>query len=165
MTPWSQASTYKRWKKDVASHRLSKKNKRANSSVDMCAESTFCKGNKAIGRSLMPQIYDVGEFRNEILKQYGVKSHMTRVLAANLKPSQDEIRKTSVDGIRKAVREGKYIDNPIVIAKDNYIIDGHHRWAALKAEGMKIKALRINDTADNVLGMAAAIGSEREVFG
>ena len=50
-------------------------------------------------------------------------------LAVNLKQSQKELIKSKVKGV--AAKYSKPTDmKPLIISKDNYIIDGHHRWAA-----------------------------------
>ena len=54
------------------------------------------------------------------------------VLAADLKASQSELVGQKVAGIMKAAETNRgIIDSPIFISRDNYIVDGHHRWAAV----------------------------------
>ena len=49
--------------------------------------------------------------------------------AIKLKQSQKELIKSKVKGV--AAKYSKPTDmKPLIISKDNYIIDGHHRWAA-----------------------------------
>lgn len=41
----------------------------------------------------------------------------------------------------------EYLDNPIVIDRENYIIDGHHRfWCAQRRKTKELKAIRLNMT-------------------
>ena len=50
-------------------------------------------------------------------------------LAIKLKQSQKELIKSKVKGV--AAKYSKPTDmKPLIISKDGYIIDGHHRWAA-----------------------------------
>ena len=50
-------------------------------------------------------------------------------IAVNLKQSQKELIKSKVKGV--AAKYSKPTDmKPLIISKDNYIVDGHHRWAA-----------------------------------
>ena len=114
----------------------------------------------------MPQIYNVRKFARTIKRKYGVGSHMAFVRPDSLIPSQEEIKKVVVKNIGKAMEEGKYKDAPIVISKNRYVIDGHHRWAATKKyrPNKKIRALVVHKKAMDVLGMAAAEGQPREKF-
>lgn len=58
-----------------------------------------------------------------------VKVTKTRVLATKLKESQVELIPKKVKGI--AAKYDKPTDmKPLIVSKDNYIVDGHHRWAA-----------------------------------
>jgi len=58
-----------------------------------------------------------------------VKVKKTRILAKKLKESQVELIPKKVKGI--AAKYDKPTDmKPLIISKDNYIVDGHHRWAA-----------------------------------
>jgi len=114
----------------------------------------------------MPQIYDVRRFARTIKKKYRVGSHMKFVRPDSLIPSQEEIKKSVVKTIGKSMTEGTYKDSPIVISKNNYVIDGHHRWAARKkfSPTRKIRALVVHKGAMDVLGIAAAEGQPREKF-
>ena len=78
----------------------------------------------------------------------------------------EEIKKAVVRKIGDAMSSGKYKDAPIVISKNKYVIDGHHRWAARKkyAPTKKIRALVVHKKAMDVLGIAAAEGQPREAF-
>ena len=58
-----------------------------------------------------------------------VKVTKTRILATKLKESQVELIPKKVKGI--AAKYDKPTDmKPLIVSKDNYIVDGHHRWAA-----------------------------------
>jgi ParB-like chromosome segregation protein Spo0J len=114
----------------------------------------------------MPQIYNTRKFARNIERKYGVKSHMAQVRPDSLIPSQEEIKKAVVKKIGEAMENGKYKESPIVISKNKYVIDGHHRWAARKkyAPTKKIRALIVHRKAMDVLGIAAAEGQPREAF-
>jgi len=162
---WTRNPTYKKWMKNVTRHR--KKSQKADPHVDLCdSEKGFCTGHKDIPRRLMPQIYNVKKFAKTIKKKYGVKSKMQMVRPDSLIPSQEEIKKNVVKKIGEAMEKGKYKESPIVISKNKYVIDGHHRWAARKkyAPTKKIRALVVKKKAMDVLGMAAAEGQPRETF-
>ena len=58
-----------------------------------------------------------------------VKVTKTRIPATKLKESQVELIPKKVKGI--AAKYDKPTDmKPLIVSKDNYIVDGHHRWAA-----------------------------------
>ena len=164
---WLKSPIYKEWIKKVAHHRNSRRVNIHNPQIDLCdAERGFCSGHKEIPRRLMPQIYNTRRFARNIKRKYGVKSHMEMVRPDSLIPSQEEIKKSVVKKIGEAMAVGKYKDSPIVISKNNYVIDGHHRWAARKKyrPTKKIRALVVHKKAMDVLGIAAAEGQPRESF-
>ena len=49
--------------------------------------------------------------------------------AFNLKPSQKELIPAKVRGVAKKYKKPMDM-KPLIISKDGYIVDGHHRWAA-----------------------------------
>ena len=163
---WFHQEAYKKWIEKVTHHR-SKKGATENPEIDLCdAKKGFCSGHKQIPRRLMPQIYDTRRFAKTIKRKYGIGSHVAMVRADSLIPSQEEIKKSVVNKIGDAMTKKKYKDKPIVISKNKYVIDGHHRWAARKlfTPKKKIKALVVHKKAMDVLGIAAAEGQPREAF-
>lgn len=54
-----------------------------------------------------------------------------KVFIYDLKPSVNELRQGKI----KKLKENK-INKPIIISSDNFIVDGHHRWYALKMKSM-----------------------------
>ena len=163
---WTKSPEYKAWIEKVYKHR-NKSRQKEDPEIDLCdSERGFCTGHKEIPRRLMPQIYDTRRFARNIKRKYGIKSHMQRVRPDSLIPSQEEIKKAVVRKIGDAMSSGKYKDAPIVISKNKYVIDGHHRWAARKkyAPTKKIRALVVHKKALDVLGIAAAEGQPREAF-
>jgi hypothetical protein len=165
-TKWSEEVAYKEWLEKVSRHRRKSRQKR-DPAVDLCdAERGFCTGHKEIPRKLMPQIYNVKKFAKTVKRKYGIGSHMEMVRPDSLTPSQEEIKKSVVKKIGEAMESGKYKDAPIVISKNKYVIDGHHRWAARKkyAPTKKIRALVVHRKEMDVLGIAAAEGQPRESF-
>ena len=165
MKNWLHSPIYKNWIKKVEKHRKSRRRK--DPEVDLCdAENGFCTGHKEIPRRLMPQIYNARQFARTIKKKYGVNSHMAKVNPDSLIPSQEEIKKNVVKKIGESMEAGNYKESPIVISKNKYVVDGHHRWAARKkyAPTKKIRALVVHKKAMDVLGMAVAEGQPRESF-
>lgn len=81
-----------------------------------------------------------------------------------LKPSQNEINKKIVKKVIKSL--SKKGQKPIVVSKDNFVVDGHHRWAAQKVLNpkKKIKVLKMNAPINDALGIAIATETKRDAF-
>lgn len=74
-----------------------------------------------------------------IKKGYNLEKKSVNVL--NLKASQTELVGAKVVGMTKALEnlppeKTKGITAPIFVSKDGYILDGHHRWAAMVVVAM-----------------------------
>ena len=163
---WTRSPEYIKWITNVNKHRK-KSRQKEDPEVDLCdAEKGFCTGHKEIPRRLMPQIYNTRKFARNIKRKYCIKSHTEMVRPDSLIPSQEEIKKAVVKKIGEDMASGKYKDTPIVISRNKYVIDGHHRCAARKkyAPTKKIRALVVHKKAMDVLGIAAAEGQPRETF-
>jgi hypothetical protein len=77
------------------------------------------------------------EFRAQ-LKRDGIDVRNERVPAGNLRATQTQLTAATVAGITKAAEEGNpkvrhMLKEPIWVTRDNYVIDGHHRWASDEA--------------------------------
>lgn len=162
---WRTEKRYKDWVKQVRHHRTKKT--RDRSSKNLCLKRGFCGQTKEIPRRLMPQIYDPVAFAKRIRKDYKVASRRVCVPASKLHPSQNEIHKDRVQEIVDDLEAGKaQSTKPIVITKDMYILDGHHRWAAYKQwnPSVCIPALKLSLNAHDALGLAATLQKKRESF-
>ena len=115
----------------------------------------YCKGNKGIPREDMPQFKgyakpgsiadklpkdNSGEVDTEaqfkiLLKKNGVAvSEPQSVPADQLKATQTELVGAKVAGMTKALEtepNHPKITAPIYVSNDGYVLDGHHRWAAV----------------------------------
>lgn len=80
------------------------------------------------------------EFLTEMHEQ-GIKSEDVSVLASHLRATQNELDGAKVGGIAHAMDEGKVREAAIVVTRDNYILDGHHRWAANIVRASKANSL------------------------
>lgn len=129
--------------------------------IDMCKVSVpgtnlFCQETVGIPRIQMPQMrgqpvpgsiadgkprvnkagkVDVSADFIEHLKSKGIKAEQLEIRASHLRASQNEI-----DGARVLeLVEGKSAkdlrERPIFVTRDNYVLDGHHHWAALTVIG------------------------------
>ena len=117
----------------------------------------------------MPQFIgkdDVKKFKNFIKRVYGIKSRMTRRKAKELIPTQKEISRSRIDDLIENEHILKKVVVPLVISKDNYVVDGHHRWAAyrLKKPNKALPVLEIGAPIKDVLGISVAWGAKHEEF-
>lgn len=76
------------------------------------------------------------------LESKGVIARLGRKAVGDLRATQKEINAQKVESLR-----GKNLGNKaIIISKDNYVLDGHHRWAALLADdpGKLINVIQVS---------------------
>lgn len=96
-------------------------------------------------RISMPQIPHerVDDFLIHFSDKYRVQKCTMDI--CNIKPSQKEMDVNKVIGMYKD-RSFKPTDNVFVVSKDNYLVDGHHRWAAGLEEDdtQKVNVYKIN---------------------
>jgi len=119
----------------------------------------YCDGNKGIPREDMPQFKgtpepgsiadklpkdengeaDTEEFFKQMLNKQGIKvSEPAAVPADRLKATQSELVGPKVAGMSKVLADPNHpaygkITAPIYVSNDGYVLDGHHRWAAVVA--------------------------------
>jgi hypothetical protein len=116
----------------------------------------------------MPQFAtkdEVKSFIRFVRKVYHIKSQKGTRKANQLRPSQGEIsRKRIKDLINDNIL--KKINVPLIVSKDNYIVDGHHRWAAYRVKEPKksLPVMTIGAPIKDVLGIAVAWGAKHEQF-
>jgi hypothetical protein len=99
-----------------------------------------------ISRTNMPQVAT-----NDLDKAIDMVSNTVRITKGNikagtLKKSQKELFKDKVAGIAANFTNPNKL-KPLIISKDNHIVDGHHRWAAAIEKwgnDVKIPIIRIN---------------------
>jgi hypothetical protein len=130
--------------------------------VTVKGTNLFCVKSKGIPRIKMPQLkgvpvpgsraaamtpdkrgeVDVTDQFKQHLAAKGIRIHSDQEYASYLKATQNELDGSKVAGIAKYLEGGGVIEGPgLMVSKDNYIVDGHHRWAAVVA----------NDARDNNL--------------
>ena len=94
-------------------------------------------------RNLLPQIPNdkFDDFR-EYMENNDISSKLIRLPGKYIKPIQSQLNK---DKIKKIISDGE-VSNPLIISYDNYLLDGHHRWAAelVKNINCKIICLQFN---------------------
>jgi hypothetical protein len=127
--------------------------------VSIPGTNLYCSGNKGIPREDMPQFKgtpvpgspadklpkdesgeaDTEEFFKKMLEKDGVKvSEPVAVPPDRLKATQSELVGVKVAGMSKVLEDPNHpayekITAPIYVSNDGYVLDGHHRWAAVVA--------------------------------
>jgi hypothetical protein len=127
--------------------------------VTIPGTNLYCEGNKGIERADMPQFKgtprpgspadklpkdengeaDTEEFFKKMLNDKGIKvSEPTAVPPDRLKATQSELVGVKVAGMSKVLDNPEHpaykkITAPIYVSNDGYVLDGHHRWAAVVA--------------------------------
>ena len=120
----------------------------------------YCGGNKGIPREQMPQFkgkpqpgsiadglpkdkdgeVDTEAMFKKMLEDKGIKvSEPTTVPADQLKATQTELVGSKVAGMTKALEadpNNPGITAPIYVSSDGYVLDGHHRWAAVTSQAI-----------------------------
>jgi hypothetical protein len=120
----------------------------------------YCDDNKGIPREEMPQFkgkavegsradgmetdkdgeVDTEPVFREMLKEKNIKVLQTEVPADKLKATQKDLVGEKVIGMMGALEKDPNhpkITAPIYVSRDGYVIDGHHRWAAIVAHNAK----------------------------
>lgn len=109
--------------------------------------------NLGVKRKDMPQIEgkNVPKFL-EYLKQNGIKFTEKFVESKKLKPTQNQFNQQKIQGMIDIIDTKK--QNPIMISKDGFVIDGHHRWLAHYNLDRKMSVyeidLKIEDALDTM---------------
>ena len=129
--------------------------------------------------ALQPQEVDVTKFPNpvtsalkRIFKEKGwddgdmnddmIKTSTRAIPAKNLKPSQDAVYLSKALGMAVGGVEGGELG--AIISNDNYILDGHHRWAAtmFNDPNAKIIGTKVDLPIGDLVPVLRALG---DVFG
>lgn len=161
---WTGTEKYKKWV-----GKLTRKHKENKKEEDLCVgKGSICKGDLGIPRKLMPQFNspeEVQRFAKFVKKAYGIRSNKTRRTARDLKPSQGEINRKRIKGL---IADGvlEKLNVPLVVSGDNFVVDGHHRWAAfrLKKPDAKMPVMVVDAPIKDVLGIAVAWGAKHQEF-
>jgi hypothetical protein len=100
--------------------------------VSVADTNLFCAQSKGIPRIKMPQLADPEKFRTA-LEAKGIKVTDGEENASYLRASQNELVGVKVAAIAQKLKTGemKLDEERLFISRDNYIVDGHHRWAGV----------------------------------
>ena len=124
--------------------------------VTVPGTNLYCDDNLGIPRSEMPQFkgkatpgsradgmpvdkdgeVDTEPIFKKMLEEKGIKVVQTEVPADKLKATQKDLVGAKVVGMMGALEKDpnhEKITAPIYVSRDGFVIDGHHRWAAITA--------------------------------
>lgn len=87
-----------------------------------------------VPREQMPQLDKEGV--KTFLADNNVPNEVVEVPTSSLKPTQGEFNLEKIESMNNV---GMSI--PILVSKDNYVLDGHHRWLANHYKGNKIQKI------------------------
>lgn len=105
--------------------------------------------NLGIGRISMPQIH-TSEFLKGIQNNPSVSTTNMMANTQDLYPTQDQFNTEKVKTIVLGLRSGNE-QKPIIVSDDNYIVDGHHRWAAHNNMNIPIPIIKVNLNVQDLL--------------
>lgn len=94
-------------------------------------------------RRKMPQIKNHDAFMSD-LKEQGIDVKSEKYPKNQYRPTQSELNPEKIKSL-----QGKVDTHPIIVSKDSYIVDGHHRWAAQD----NVNALRVDMNHKDLLSM------------
>jgi hypothetical protein len=147
--------------------------KNKNPEDDFCRadHKEICEAGLGVPRILMPSLDKPKSFLDRIDNQFHINYANETAKMSSLIPAQGEIRQSRAEGAAKGmdretglVEVGKNSDgspmyaSPIIISQDNFIIDGHHRWAAAYMLGIQdrsIPVIRIQAPITSILMIGA----------
>lgn len=109
-----------------------------------------------VRRSEMPQIDpDSLKVLLKNLKSQNVHVDHRTVNPSTLSATQGNFDRKKIDSIISDMKKTKSAQkqSPIIVSKDNRIMDGHHRWLAHQNLGKDINICRVNKNAGELLAM------------
>ena len=112
--------------------------------------------NLNIPREEMPQISDANKMDFcDWLENQGIFVQLIDIPVALLRSVQDTIDLKKVENLTTNMPSSA-MAKPVIISKDNYILDGHHRWLALlnRDPHQAIEAYRVNLPIKELLSTA-----------
>jgi len=123
-----------------------------------------------VSREQMPQFHtsqQVSEFLS-FLSSRGISYKVDNVDISCLKPTQKELNSDILDKkVREYIDLGGNFDSPqrIIVSQDDDIVDGHHRWAAIKTlePQSAIEVLRIDLNVGDLLKILSSFQPKEDV--
>lgn len=139
--------------------------------ADLCKEvPELCSRNLGIPRSKMPQVFD--SFLDHV-RELGYRVRKEKVDPHDLHATQKEIAVAMVEKILRTFRSGSFDPTKgLIVSKDDYVLNGHHRWAAVLlnnnryGEDVRLEINRVDAPIRVLLELAGDFdGSEYRAFG
>ena len=160
--------------------------------VTVPGTNLYCDNNLGIPREDMPQFkgkpqpgtpaadmpvdkngeVDTEPLFKKMLADKGIKVLDTEIPSDSLKATQSELVGSKVAGMTKALEKDPNhpaITAPIYVSRDGYVVDGHHRWAAVTSAAIKagkptdMKVRVIDMDAKDIIPMANKFAEEQGV--
>lgn len=103
-----------------------------------------CKGKM---RHSLPQIHNFDGFCSDLAKE-DIALDLRHFDPDKLTPTQSNFNEEKVD---RMVAENAWNSKPIIVSKDMYVVDGHHRWLAACKTKTKVAARVVGLTCDELL--------------
>lgn len=88
------------------------------------------------------------------LRGLGIKTKTEAVPASSLRASQREMLGSKVGAMMRNKKFDPAV-NPLFVSRDNYIVDGHHRWAAIV--GRDLEDGKLGNSMANIIRVDAPI--------
>lgn len=159
--------------------------------VSVEGSNLFCHDSKGIPRVEMPQFkgmavpgspaasmtpnakgeVNIGDAFLQHVQDQGIAVKETSIDSSHLRASQNELVGTQVAGMVQAAQDGKLdlASERIYTTRDNYIIDGHHRWAAdvglsyVKGQPMQTPVYQLDMDIGQALDMANEFATQQGI--
>ena len=109
----------------------------------------------------------------QMLADKGIKVTDAEVPSESLKATQSELVGDKVLGMKSVLDAGpshpayKKMTSPLFVSKDGYVVDGHHRWAAITAYNMEhpdnplpLKTMIIDQNIDDAIETSNTFANE-----
>lgn len=106
--------------------------------------------NLGITRHKMPQI-ETNQFLADVENNPDINYTKDVVDTDKLLPTQSQFNDDKIKAIIMSLRSGNE-PKPIITTNDNYIVDGHHRWAAHNSIGTPVPVIRVSTDISSLLG-------------
>jgi hypothetical protein len=87
------------------------------------------------------------------LKGKGVSVKKTTIDPNKLKPSQSQFYTSKIEGMVDSIQKGTHNLKPIIVSKDNYVIDGHHTWIAYMNLDREMSVAQVNAPAKKLFDL------------
>jgi hypothetical protein len=137
-------------------------------------DNLFRKHGREIPRSEMPQlptkVHQLGAF-TDALAERGITGEPEDADPRTLVATQNELDSAKVGQMYARAKAGTLNLKAVAfVSQDGYVLDGHHRWAALAAASVTgtdvtMKVIRLDTDIDTLLEIANSVSGPRKTVG